>query len=76
MDENTSPYLCYYSSMRWLAVRLDAMTTSITFLIAFLVVITTIYPETFGSTSAAAAGLALSYSVQVNILLKNISKIN
>lgn len=72
MDDNTSPYLCYYSSMRWLAVRLDAMTVSITFLMALLVVVTTLYDVGIGEgqTSAAAAGLALSYSVQMTGLFQ------
>lgn len=48
-------------------MRLDAMTVSITFFMALLVVVTTLYDIGIGEagTSAAAAGLALSYSVQV-----------
>lgn len=65
MDDNSSPYLCYYSSMRWLAVRLDAMTISITFMVALFVVMCTVYPDIFGEISQSYAGLALSYSVQV-----------
>ncbi|XP_077967877.1 ATP-binding cassette sub-family C member 5-like isoform X2 [Styela clava] len=70
MDASTSPYLCYYSSMRWLAVRLDAMTISVTFLISLLVVLTTIYDIGVGETTAAYAGLALSYSVQMTGLFQ------
>jgi len=53
--------------MRWLSVRLDAMTISVTVVIGLFVVFSTLYPEVLGETSASFAGLALSYAMIVSL---------
>jgi len=62
--------------MRWLSVRLDAMTISVTFVIGLFVVFSTIYPEVLGETSASFAGLALSYAISVSEQPENQLKVD
>lgn len=64
-DTHTSPYFAYHSTVRWLAVRLDAITVAITTFTAFFIVFSTVYPEYLGERSSAFGGLALTYSIMV-----------
>ena len=45
---------------------MDLLTISITAIVSLFVVFSTIYPESFGGEgTAAAAGIALTYAIQV-----------
>lgn len=63
VDSNTLPFFMYFVSNRWLAVRLDIITITITITTALLVVLTK------GTLPPAFAGLALSYALRVSALL-------
>ena len=65
LDNNTSPFFSYLCAGRWLSVRLDALTITITVIIAIFVVCSNVYADVFGATAAAQAGLALSYAITV-----------
>lgn len=60
VDNNTLPFFMYFVSNRWLSVRLDIITVTITTVTALLVVLTK------GTLPAAFAGLALSYAIRVS----------
>lgn len=62
VDNNTLPFFMYFVSNRWLSVRLDMITVTITSVTALLVVLTK------GTLPAAFAGLALSYAIRVCII--------
>lgn len=70
LDTNTQCYFAYLTATRWLAVRLDAMTVSVTALSALFVVFATLYPEALGNLSAANAGLILTYAIQMTGLFQ------
>ncbi|XP_076803641.1 ATP-binding cassette sub-family C member 5-like [Clavelina lepadiformis] len=70
MDANSSPYFSYLCSMRWLAIRLDCLTITVTVVVALFVVFSTIYPQALGATSASFAGLALSYAITMTGLFQ------
>jgi len=65
LDNNTSPFFSYLCAGRWLSVRLDALTITITVIISIFVVCSSVYADVFGSTTASRAGLALSYAITV-----------
>ena len=59
VDGNTLPFFMYFSSHRWLSIRLDMVTVTITIVTALLVVLTK------GIFAPSFAGLALSYAIRV-----------
>ena len=60
LDTNTRPFFMYSCSNRWLAVRLDMLTISITGVTALMVVLIK------GTLPPAFAGLALAYAMRVS----------
>ncbi|XP_050393097.1 ATP-binding cassette sub-family C member 5 isoform X1 [Patella vulgata] len=64
LDLNSVPYLIFYLSNRWLALRLDLITMSVNALTGLLIILT------FDSMTPAMAGLALSFAVQMTGLFQ------
>ncbi|XP_037076483.1 multidrug resistance-associated protein 5-like [Pollicipes pollicipes] len=63
-DENSAAFFLFNCSMRWVAIRLDSLTVTITALTAVFVL------ATHGSVPAAFAGLALAYAAQLSGLFQ------
>ena len=63
MDKNSGYFYLFYCSNRWLAVRLDFMSTSLVALTGLCVVLT------YDNLTPALAGLAMSFAIQVLLLL-------
>ncbi|XP_067906009.1 ATP-binding cassette sub-family C member 12 [Heterodontus francisci] len=63
-DKNSSHFLLFNCSMRWLAVRIDLLTTLITLTVALFVILS---PD---SISVSSKGLALSYAIQLTGLFQ------
>ena len=61
LDKNTLPFFIYYSSFRWLAVRLDVISISITTVTALLIVLLR------DDVPAVMGGLAITYAIQASI---------
>lgn len=70
MDNNARSYFCYLNASRWLSIRLDALTITVTACVALFVVFSAVYPEAMGETSASLAGLALTYAIQLTGLFQ------
>ena len=62
MDKNTGYFYLFYCSNRWLAVRLDMMSSCVVCITGLCVVLT------YDNLTPAMAGLALSFAIQVNVL--------
>ncbi|XP_069757764.1 ATP-binding cassette sub-family C member 12 isoform X2 [Narcine bancroftii] len=62
-DKNSSHLLLFHCSMRWLVVRIDFLTSIVTFIVALFVILS---PD---SIPASNKGLALSYAIQLTGLL-------
>lgn len=60
VNANTRAFFSFYITNRWLAIRLDAITTLVSGMTALFIVVSR------GSLSPALAGLALSYSLQMS----------
>jgi len=56
---NTSAILHFYFAMRWLSIRLDALTTLVTFIVAVVVTLAKAH------ISQAYAAIALIYAAKV-----------
>uniref|UniRef100_UPI00358FE290 ATP-binding cassette sub-family C member 12 isoform X2 n=1 Tax=Myxine glutinosa TaxID=7769 RepID=UPI00358FE290 len=63
-DINGSMYLLFQSGMRWLAIRLDLLSTIITFVVALFVVLNN------GLIDSSQSGLALSYAMRLTGMLQ------
>ncbi|GCC24840.1 ATP-binding cassette sub-family C member 12 isoform X1 [Chiloscyllium punctatum] len=63
-DKNSSHFLLFNCSMRWLAVRIDILTALMTLTVALFVILS---PD---SIPASNKGLALSYAIQLTGLLQ------
>ena len=61
LDKNTLPFFIYYCSFRWLAVRLDVISISITTVTALLIVLLR------DDVPAVMGGLAITYAIQASI---------
>ena len=61
MDKNTGYFYLFYCSNRWLAVRLDMMSSCVVCITGLCVVLT------YDNLTPAMAGLALSFAIQVNM---------
>ena len=59
MDKNTGYFYLFYCSNRWLAVRLDMMSSCVVCITGLCVVLT------YDNLTPAMAGLALSFAIQV-----------
>ncbi len=59
LDKNTVAFFMYYTSFRWLAVRLDVISIGISTVTALLIVLLR------DSVPAAMGGVAISYAIQV-----------
>lgn len=65
LDKNTLPFFMYYSSFRWLAVRLDVISIGITTVTAFLIVLLR------DDVPAVMGGLAITYAIQASMMHDN-----
>jgi len=54
--------------LQWVTLRLDTFTITVNFIVAVFVVISSVYPQSFGVTEGSAyANLALTYAIQVSL---------
>ena len=67
IDAHSVPFQCYHYCLQWVTLRLDTFTITVNFIVALFVVISSVYPQSFGVTEGSAFGsLALTYAVQVS----------
>ncbi|CAB4020209.1 multidrug resistance-associated 5 isoform X1, partial [Paramuricea clavata] len=64
LDKNTLPYFMYYTSFRWLAVRLDVISIGIGTVTALLIVLLR------DNVPAAMGGLAITYALQLTSVMQ------
>ncbi|XP_069104067.1 ATP-binding cassette sub-family C member 5-like isoform X2 [Argopecten irradians] len=64
MDTNTVPFFLFYSSNRWLAVRLDLLSAIVIGVTGLLVILT------YESITPALAGMAMAFAIQMTGLFQ------
>ncbi|XP_033760188.1 LOW QUALITY PROTEIN: multidrug resistance-associated protein 5-like [Pecten maximus] len=64
MDTNTLPFFLFYSSNRWLAVRLDLLSAIVIGITGLLVILT------YESMTPALAGMAMAFAIQLTGLFQ------